>query len=249
MSSKIDETFSRIFPATWLDALAKHRLTAWRPVVEQGDGELLASKYGGLAAIPHREEWPFCGSCGRPMQLFLQLRPSDLPPEAEPFLGRRLLQLFVCTTVDNVGDATCSTWDAFSPANRVRAVAIAQGRLSYAPITKEPVEKPYPALRIVGWEPIDDYPNWSEHEGLGVELESTSASKDALSAPGDKLLGWPYWVQSPRYPYCPNCGQQMVVLFQLDHYGHLPFEFGDAGCGHITTCRRCSSLAFSYDSC
>lgn len=249
MSSSIDDRFPRIFPTTWLDALAAHRRTAWRPLVAEGDGDRLDSKYGGLAAIPRGESWPFCGSCGQPMQLFLQLHPRDLPREAEPFLGRRMLQLFACTTVNEVGDATCSASTHFSRASCVRSVAIAEGRHSFAPIARTPVESAHPALRIIGWEPIDDYPNWSEHEALGVRLSKGTGNLDVLSAPGDKLLGWPYWVQGPSYPFCPRCGQKMVAVFQLDHYGHLPFEFGDAGCGHVTTCRACSSFAFAYESC
>ncbi len=183
VSSSIDDTFPRIFPATWLDALAAHRRTAWRPLVEEGDGELLDSKYGGLAAIPSGEAWPFCGSCGQPMQLFLQLHPRDLPPPAESFLGRRMLQPFVCTTANEVGDATCSASTHFSRASWVRSVAIAEGRHSFAPIARTPVERGYPAARIIGWEPIDDYPNWSEHGRSAFSFRRARASSMCCRRP------------------------------------------------------------------
>ena len=58
----------------------------------------------------------------------------------------------------------------------------------------------------------------------------------ATAAPGDKLAGWPAWIQGVEYPSCPKCEQQMRLVFQLDSDDHLPFMFGDVGTGHITQC-------------
>ena len=51
---------------------------------------------------------------------------------------------------------------------------------------------------------------------------------------GDKLAGWPAWIQNVKYPNCPGCGRRMAHVFQVDSEGHVPFMFGDAGCARIT---------------
>jgi uncharacterized protein YwqG len=60
----------------------------------------------------------------------------------------------------------------------------------------------------------------------------------SIAKNGDKLGGWPYWIQGAEYPDCPECGARMEVVFQLDSNNNLPFMFGDVGCGHITQCPR-----------
>lgn len=56
------------------------------------------------------------------------------------------------------------------------------------------------------------------------------------SATGDKLYGWPNWIQWVEYPDCRICGTRMVYFFQLDSEDNLPYMFGDVGCGHVTYC-------------
>src|SRR5262249_10333174 len=114
--------------------------------------------------------------------------------------------------------------------------------------------------RIVGWQRFTDQPCPTEHEELGLiyhyqfkagtvrlecpELglvfENARAAKLAesisTSANGDKLGGWPDWVQGVEYPNCSQCGQRMALVFQVDSEDNVPFLFGDAGCGHITQC-------------
>ncbi|MFK7971974.1 MAG: DUF1963 domain-containing protein, partial [Bacteroidia bacterium] len=51
---------------------------------------------------------------------------------------------------------------------------------------------------------------------------------------GDKLFGWPYWVQSQEYPFDRKTESRMELLFQFDSEVNLPFMFGDAGIGHLT---------------
>jgi hypothetical protein len=68
--------------------------------------------------------------------------------------------------------------------------------------------------------------------GTGVaELISNAADRD-------KLAGWPMWVQGVEYPDCPRCGEPMTYIFQIDSNDHLPYMFGDVGCGHLTRCER-----------
>ena len=62
------------------------------------------------------------------------------------------------------------------------------------------------------------------------------AEEIANGEPGDKLAGWPAWVQGVEYPSCALCGSRMLQLFQVDSEDNIPFMFGDVGCGNITQC-------------
>jgi uncharacterized protein YwqG len=55
-------------------------------------------------------------------------------------------------------------------------------------------------------------------------------------AGGDKLGGWPGWIQWPEYPNCRVCEQRMDYVFQIDSQDNLPWMWGDSGCGHIFQC-------------
>jgi uncharacterized protein YwqG len=116
-----------------------------------------------------------------------------------------------------------------------------------------------------------DSPDPEEHETLGLayrydfkaervsvecpELGLEARDVDSLDVaeaisnaePGDKLGGWPHWIQSVEYPACPTCGDRMELVFQLDSEDNLPVVFGDVGCGHITRCpRHPEVLAFGW---
>jgi hypothetical protein len=67
-------------------------------------------------------------------------------------------------------------------------------------------------------------------------ISECAAERIANSEPQDKLAGWPCWIQGVEYPNCPRCGRRMIHVFQLDSEDHVPFMFGDVGCGHITQC-------------
>jgi hypothetical protein len=130
-----------------------------------------------------------------------------------------------------------------------------------------------PARRIVGWTESIDLPHPSEHEELGLayvygraegtrlECAELGLSFDninddelaenlAMAQSGDKLGGWPYWVQNVEYPSCPTCGERMRLVFQIDSEDNVPFMFGDTGCGHITQCPAHKDVvAFGWACC
>ena len=112
-----------------------------------------------------------------------------------------------------------------------------------------------------GWEEFDDFPASAEHSTLGIDydydfragtvtvrcadpaivlpnlsLDLEVAEAIATAATGDKLLGWPSWVQGVEYPRCPRCNQQMSFVFQIDSNDNLDYMFGDAGTAHVTRC-------------
>jgi uncharacterized protein YwqG len=112
---------------------------------------------------------------------------------------------------------------------------------------------------IEGWREVLDYPDPQEHGELGIEyeyhsrytrtnvscralgidvrdLEGDAAEAISLAEAGDKLGGWPHWIQGIEYPSCPRCKHRMELVFQLDSEDNLPYMFGDVGIGHITQC-------------
>jgi uncharacterized protein YwqG len=89
-------------------------------------------------------------------------------------------------------------------------------------------------------------------EDLGVFIdidayELLEEVEKGIPLSGDKLFGWPYWVQSIEYPFDRTTGSQMELLFQLDSEVNLPYMFGDMGVGHLTYSKdNPSELAFGW---
>jgi uncharacterized protein YwqG len=132
----------------------------------------------------------------------------------------------------------------------------------------------FPPRTIVAWDELVDLPEPPEHEKLGlqytwnfqaemvrVECDAVGLSAElpfseggddlpetiATAEAGDKLAGWPCWVQDVDYPACPSCGQRMEIVFQLDSEDNVPYMFGDVGTGHITQCpQHLDVFAFAW---
>ncbi len=231
----------------------KQRRPAWKPLIEDGEGAATASKFCGTPWTGPDAPWPDCGHCRQPLQPFLQLDLGDLPAELGQPFGIGLLQLFYCTRDECEG---YGGWEPFADdLSRVRVVH-PSGPMPAA----SPQRVSFPTKRIVGWDRFLDLPKPEEHRELGlkytydhkagtVRLECEELGlvfdsiRDAYLAEnvanarlGDKLGGWPAWVQNVEYPSCPRCERRMVFVFQVDSEHNVPFMFGDAGCGHITQC-------------
>jgi hypothetical protein len=218
------------------EKLAPFRRNAWLPKTRDGDCAKAGSKFSGLALIPEGDEWPRCGNCERPMQLFLQLNANDIPEEAQSLLSSGILQLFYCTSSDPQCDVECEAFFPFSKAHLARIVEDG----ACEEIVESPVADTFPARSIVGWSSVVDVPNWEESEHLGVEFESDEAdtlADTSIPADGEKLGGWPMWIQGVEYPSCPKCSETMDFLFQIDSERNIPFMLGDAGIGHVTRCK------------
>jgi uncharacterized protein YwqG len=223
--------------------------TAWKPITQDGESTLSASKFAGTPWLALDEPWPVCPQCLIAMPLFVQLNLASLPPALTTTFGTGLLQLFYCTQCD----------DAWAPFAQSSLVRIVQPSGASAPLL--PPAGSFPAKTIIDWQAFDDFPNVQDHRqlgldyqydfgtplrttvtcaelGLAVEVIDDDYLAESISSasPGDKLAGWPHWIQAAEYPACPRCEQQMELVFQLDSEDHLPFMFGDVGTGHITQC-------------
>jgi uncharacterized protein YwqG len=243
----VDDVLAMVQP--WRE---KHARPAWKPKTIDEDGSLVTSKFSGRPWIGKSESWPRCGECQEMMPFFLQLNISEFPEPVRARLGSGLIQLFYCIDCDG-------GWEPFTQVSLVRFVP--EPLLSAA---SEGLDQRlmFPAKRIETWEEFVDYPHPSEHDVLGLSytydfkeepsqtrvecrdpafiadgiVDDELAEKISRAEAGDKLGGWPYWIQGVEYPMCPRCERLMRFIFQIDSEDHLPFMFGDMGTGHITQC-------------
>jgi hypothetical protein len=159
-----------------------------------------------------------------------------------------LIQLFYCTNDDPFYVSDCEAFFPFSQSVVCRQVQIGSDPIQIEPVIKELFEE----KRIIGWTPIADYPHYDELTELGLEInvdEYEVLEIEGIGVPrtGDKLYGWPHWVQSVEYPFDRKTGSRMELLFQLDSEVNLPYMFGDAGIGHLTQSKDdYKELAFGW---
>lgn len=233
-----------------LKRLVELKRKTWIPVTEPGDGTATASKFSGTPWLGAGDDWPICPRCSQPMALFLQLNLAELPDDVAGELGRGLLQMFYCTSRAECSVKGDGCWEPFSPYQLLRRVDSSRE----ASVVHVPgFDNPIPARTITGWEEKDDYPHPYECEQYGIDLdgdEFDALNDVAYPRQGDKLLGWPAWVQHIDYPRCRTCGRSMWLLFQIDSHCNLWYMFGDNGCGHITQCPdHPDELAFVWACC
>ncbi|MFT3686107.1 MAG: DUF1963 domain-containing protein [Phycisphaerales bacterium] len=207
------------------------------PRVMDGKGTEQSSHFCGNAALRTGEEWPTCGRCRTPMQLLVQLSSGTLPPGIDAF-GSGLLQLFYC--VNDKCEPGLDDWLGFGENQLVRVLPI-DAAITLAP---SPASCTFPSKVIVGWETKPDDPNHEEAGIMGIQLSREEAAAfydgegEGSPLQGEKLLGWPYWVQWVEYLDCPECGERMTYVFQVDSERNIPYMFGDMGVGHISICRK-----------
>ncbi|MGB3510656.1 MAG: DUF1963 domain-containing protein [Microcoleaceae cyanobacterium] len=221
---------------------------AWKPITIDGDGDLTASKFAGKPWLGKNEEWPKCPHCQNPLQFFLQLNLNQLPESLKNEFGSGILQMFYCINVDTVCDADYE-YEPFSDAHFLRVIQ-PEGEAQDVEIPETP--EFFPPKLIVDWQKLDDYPKYDEAAELDVELDldSDKLLRNKFPLPGDKLGGWPDWIQNIEYPNCPTCAERMRLVFQVDSDDNLPFMFGALGCGHITQCKHHKNqLAFAWACC
>jgi Domain of unknown function (DUF1963) len=220
--------------AIWME---KMRRPSWKPVTTEGDGPETSSKFSGLPWLARPEDWPECPSCKVPMQLLLQLNLGELPEEIGLTIGTGLFQFFACLR-DECSEEAGNFLQPY-PKNQVRRIIEPSG--TSRAVIPEGVE-PFPPKLITGWTVQDDYPSGEERgsmdedeDGVGV-VSSEGLDQQYPTIAGDKLGGWPYWIQGVEYPMCERCGSQMRLLFQIDSVDNLPHRWGDNGSAHLTQC-------------
>lgn len=125
-------------------------------------------------------------------------------------------------------------------------------------------EGDFPPKLIIDWQKVDDYPSGDELEKLCWKSYGSSVSCDdwyflenlhdaGMLYPirGDKLAGWPDWVQFCEYPSCPSCNRKMEqLIYQPSSSNNIPLLWGDAGSGYIFQCSEHKDrVAFLWQCC
>jgi len=235
------------------EEIAALERTGWVPQTTAEDGAPTASKFSGTPWLTADAPWPVCPNCEQPMQLFAQINLADVPePERERLGGEGLLQLFYCTSYDPLCEVDC---EAFFPfADSVVARRLPTPADGDTPAEGAGPADPFPARRIAAWEAVTDYPNIEELQWeMGIDVSDQEMEYlDGIGSPaaGDKLGGWPHWIQGVEYPSCPECGATMQLVLQIDSECNLPYMFGDVGAGHLTQCPdHPDVLAFGWACC
>jgi uncharacterized protein YwqG len=224
-------------PETIKAKLSQHERQAWRPVVDNEPGDIYASKFSGVPWLADEEPWPPCGHCGKPMQLFLQLNLEDVPwlPQGCPDEG--LLQMFYCTNEETSCEEMCEAWLPYAESVLIRLV---EPEGPPGSPTTSPVKDPIEPVIITAWEQIPELPGHQDQEALDCLLTNEENDilddHDLLADLGDKLSGWPHFLQDREVPNCRGCGREMIHFFQIDSDDHLDYVFGDMGVGHISIC-------------
>lgn len=223
---------------------------AWEPITEELTSKPHKSKFSGIPVLDGNG-WPCCDNCNKPMQLFAQINSEDVPKAATPAFSSGILQIFYCTNEEPHCEVDCESWAPNSKATLVRILPL--NIETKREIMQSPVEEAFPEMSISGWRELEDYPDTFELEELGLDLTDDEAEflcDDEIPFAGEKLLGWPCWIQGIEYPTCTVCEKEMRFIFQIDSSGELPYMFGDSGCAHVFQCdEHKKELAMAWACC
>lgn len=183
--------------------MEKYKRDAYAPTIEDGDGSLTDSKFGGVPYM--EEEWPLC-ECPYPMEFVIQINLNTLPVTK----GDGLLQVWKCPIDCHEGskNAFIRIINPKEPV-KVEVPDFSQYHCLDTDGNRHTLINHFPAKRIVSWNQIDDYPDSNE-----IEEEVDSNWEYALG--GDKLGGWVNWHKEIMYPLCEICEEFMNPLLQLE---------------------------------
>jgi hypothetical protein len=215
------------------------RRASFAPVVAVGD-DLQGSKYGGDPVLLEGEAWPSCPACGLPLELILQLALDGLP---EPTGLSGHLQFFWCTNLETDCAGQTSAW--FGSEGASALLRVVQGATRAPRDAERPAETPARARltprRITGWVREDELPHVSAIRDRLLEERGISSDDYEVLTPagGDKLLGWPRWIQGGwPPPPCDQCEAPTRLLYQLASDSHAELCWGDLGRVYLLGCER-----------
>jgi hypothetical protein len=203
---------------------------------------------GGVAFIPKGETWPACPNCDKPMALVLQLDVTTLPSDVRlqyGYRGEGLIQFFNCTS----GTPLCEVdTEAFfggeGPKPKSKLLRLVRttgdGAVSAVPEMQNPIEP----KSITGWTALDDYPSHVEETGVENAREVRENVEETLgidwydaSRGGDKLAGWPQWIQDVEYPSCKKCDAEMNrFVYQIASDATTNASFCGDGVAYVCQC-------------
>jgi hypothetical protein len=223
----------------FLDSLSPELGAALRPLVRTTQIPVLgpvvhgpSDQLAGAPWLPQGSEHPSCACCGKPLALFVQLRTNPIRSAFPGLPSGHLIQLFYCLDREGPCEVDAETWEAFNESTVGRLLRIADsGQLGHAVL---------PGQAILGWQPAHELPSPEELPSwLRDNLDGdTWMALGEFCHDGDKLGGWPGWIQGPELPSCRKCGSKMRFLFQVDSNCGVDHMFGDMGIAHLSYCEK-----------
>ncbi|SEG48823.1 Ankyrin repeat [Thermomonospora echinospora] len=217
--------------------LADQARTAWTPRLSTAAAPGDPSCFGGLPWLRQGEEWPCCARCQAPLTFVVQVDLGRTPKAAREIFGEGLLQLFHCTT--------CMP-SAVTDIRQVRVIDPAGTAVPDAVPDKAEI---FPARPIVGWgHAVKDYPYRDGDESVLLPEERGAAFR--LNRQGDKLGGWPNWVQDANYPTCPQGAPHRMtqLVLQICSGEGVPHTWGDNGLGFVVRCPKHRRVGFDWQT-
>ncbi|WP_442510523.1 DUF1963 domain-containing protein [Novipirellula sp. SH528] len=232
-----------MFADTVREKLKRHARETYVAKLKRGGGSPAASKIGGVPWLDTADDWPLCGHCDNPMQFLFQLNLEETSRLTCGPSGTGLFQVFYCTTSDTYCDELGD--DPFSPYGMHLCARHYRPKADSAAVKKPRSANSLKPKTIVEWSATTEYPSYEDAiklKGVSFTDEETNficLEDDSLTQMGEKLGGWPGFIQGADYPACPTCSQPMKFVFQLASFGsRIAFLF------------RCSkhrsTLAFSW---
>jgi len=215
--------------------LADQARDSWTPRLGTAAAPGDPSCFGGLPLLREAEEWPCCAHCQAPLTFVVQVDLGRTPKAAREVFGAGLLQLFHCK-------ACMSDTDT----RQVRVIDPAGTAVPDAVPDKAEL---FPARPIVGWgRAVKDFP-YRDGDDSGLLLEEREAMF-RLNRQGDKLGGWPNWVQDADYPPCPDGAPHRMTqpVLQICSGQGVPHTWGDNGLGFVVRCPEHRRVGFVWQS-
>jgi hypothetical protein len=197
--------------------IPQQKRAAWRPLFQAESALPGGSRFGGCPLLNPGETWPK-NPGGKPLLFLAQLELSSLPA---PHKGEGLFQFFIDESLPNGHKPGFSWLRVFSPLAKATVA------------TPPPGARVFPVCAVRGWEEQDDVPSLPTLYRLFPALrEADEATDDALrdefrSLAGEKVGGWPHWIQNDR------AGKEDAFLLQIDSEKTLPLRWGDAGIAFV----------------
>jgi predicted DNA-binding WGR domain protein len=191
-------------------------------------GATAPAHFGGGARLAKGEAWPVCKNCKRPMPLFVEM---DLAKLKLPKKVAGLLQFFYCNGTEPLCEVECKSWDLNDRAMLLRVVP---PNVKTTPVDPPALPSPVPARSLDFGPEKADPPNWEDvQDRYRIRYEDDSPIRPM---DGDKLLGWPAWVQGAEWQKCPQCKKEMQNLLQLQSHKGLQHQWGDNGQAYLFVC-------------
>jgi len=233
--------FKSLRRAAWLPVTKELKTARWF-FARRDSVKATGSGYGGVPWLGIREAWPLCQYCKRPMQFFFQINLQETPTDAQAEYGDGLVQFFYCTRPNCVVDGEACD----NKGHLIRYVeAPSSGR---EPKASEGEGHQFSSRAIVEWmRQIDGVPHLADIERLGIQLTNDEHDLLADWGPlevGDKLGGWPAWIQDTEEHRCSVCDKEMRLFFQFNPDVSLKYSFNqeffdrpvDLGCAWFLQC-------------